>query len=77
MGHRERLAGVAADSSRVPSAEALKELRRRIHWTIKKVTDDIEQRYHFNTAIAAIMELHNTLGAVSPRISMARARPRW
>ena len=65
MGHREQLAGVAADSSRVPSADGLKELRRRIHWTIKKVTDDIEQRFHFNTAIAAIMELHNTVSAVS------------
>ena len=65
MGHREQLAGVAADSSRVPSADGLKELRRRIHWTIKKVTDDIEQRFHFNTAIAAIMELHNALSSVS------------
>lgn len=65
MRHREQLAAVAADSSRVPSSDALKELRRRIHWTIKKVTDDIEQRFHFNTAIAAIMELHNAVSAVS------------
>ncbi len=37
----------------------LKELRRKTHQTIKKVTQDIEERYHFNTAIAAIMELVN------------------
>jgi leucyl-tRNA synthetase len=34
-----------------------KELRRIIHSTIKKVTEDIEQRFNFNTAISAIMEL--------------------
>ena len=66
MRHRERLAGVAADSGRAPSSSGLEELRRRIHWTIKKVTDDIETRFHFNTAIAAVMELHNAVGSVSP-----------
>ncbi len=39
--------------------EALKALRRKTHQTIQKVTQDIEERYHFNTAIAAIMELVN------------------
>ncbi len=39
--------------------EELKALRRKTHQTIKKVTQDIEERYHFNTAIAAIMELVN------------------
>ncbi|HHU32730.1 MAG: leucine--tRNA ligase [Zhaonellaceae bacterium] len=38
-----------------------KELRRIIHSTIKKVTEDIEQRFNFNTAISAIMELVNGL----------------
>ncbi|KAB0666877.1 leucine--tRNA ligase [Oryzomonas japonica] len=36
-------------------------LRRAVHKTIKKVTEDIEERFHFNTAIASIMELLNTL----------------
>jgi leucyl-tRNA synthetase len=39
-----------------------KAVRFKTHETIKKVTDDIERRYTFNTAIAAIMELCNTLG---------------
>jgi leucyl-tRNA synthetase len=43
----------------------LREIRRSIHKTIKKVTDDIEARFHFNTAIAAIMELFNGLSAVA------------
>ncbi|MCX7823332.1 MAG: leucine--tRNA ligase [Syntrophobacterales bacterium] len=36
-------------------------LYRKTNQTIKKVTEDIRDRYHFNTAIAAIMELVNTL----------------
>lgn len=42
--------------------DAEKELRRRIHETIVKVSDDIGRRYTFNTAIAAVMELVNELG---------------
>ena len=36
-----------------------RDFRRKLHQTIKKVTDDYERRYKFNTAIAAIMELYN------------------
>ena len=34
-------------------------LRRKTHSTLKKITNDFETRYSFNTAIAAIMELLN------------------
>jgi leucyl-tRNA synthetase len=36
-------------------------LRRAVHKTIRKVSDDIEERFHFNTAIASVMELLNIL----------------
>ncbi|HOK07188.1 MAG TPA: leucine--tRNA ligase [Syntrophales bacterium] len=39
----------------------LKALRKKTHQTIKKVSRDIEDRFHFNTAISAVMELVNTL----------------
>ena len=39
----------------------LKNLRRKTHQTIRKVTADVEERFNFNTAISAIMELVNTL----------------
>ncbi|MGV8075390.1 MAG: leucine--tRNA ligase [Syntrophobacteraceae bacterium] len=39
----------------------LSELHRKTHQTIKKVTEDIRDRFHFNTAIAAIMELVNQI----------------
>jgi leucyl-tRNA synthetase len=35
------------------------DFRQKVHRTIKKVTDDIEDSFHFNTAIAAVMELVN------------------
>lgn len=38
-------------------------LERKLHQTIKKVTYDIEDDFHFNTAISAIMELFNSLSA--------------
>lgn len=46
------------------SAES-RELHRLIHKTIKKVSEDIEDRFHFNTAIAAIMEVFNALTAAA------------
>ncbi len=39
---------------------------KKTHETIKKVTKDIEDRFHFNTAISSIMELVNTLYGVEP-----------
>jgi leucyl-tRNA synthetase len=41
--------------------EDLRDLRRKTHMAIKKVTEDVENRFHFNTAISAIMELVNLL----------------
>ncbi|MBI5970488.1 MAG: leucine--tRNA ligase [Deltaproteobacteria bacterium] len=42
------------------------DIRRITHETIKKVTHDIEERFHFNTAISAIMELVNALYIFNP-----------
>ncbi|MCD4718139.1 MAG: leucine--tRNA ligase [Desulfobacterales bacterium] len=39
--------------------DRLKAVHRKTHQTIKKVTDDIENRFHFNTGISAVMELVN------------------
>jgi leucyl-tRNA synthetase len=41
------------------SAEADRALQRKTHQSIKKVTNDIDERMHQNTAISAIMELVN------------------
>ncbi|MGC2197353.1 MAG: leucine--tRNA ligase [Terriglobales bacterium] len=38
-----------------------RQVQRKLHQTIKRVTDDFKGRWHFNTCIAAIMELVNEL----------------
>ncbi len=40
-------------------------LHRKTHQTIRKVSNDVESDFHFNTAISAIMELVNTLLSLS------------
>jgi leucyl-tRNA synthetase len=42
---------------------------RKLHQTIRKITDDFETRWHFNTCVAAIMELMNELYAVEHDVS--------
>jgi leucyl-tRNA synthetase len=60
------------DSYKGEAGELEGEIRafyKKTHETIKKVTSDIEDRFHFNTAISAIMELVNAMygiDAVSP-----------
>jgi leucyl-tRNA synthetase len=44
-------------------------LRRSVHKAIKKVTEDVEERFHFNTAIAAVMELLNVLQDAAPAVA--------
>ncbi|MCP4042828.1 MAG: class I tRNA ligase family protein, partial [Gammaproteobacteria bacterium] len=53
-----------------PSQRAM---RRQVHETIAKVSDDIGRRYTFNTAIAAVMELINGLSKFSDTSAQGRA----
>lgn len=41
-----------------------KNLRFELHQTIQKITDDIQRRHSFNTAISSVMELMNTFAKV-------------
>src|SRR5581483_7389004 len=41
--------------------------QRKLHQTIKRVSDDFQGRWHFNTSIAAIMELVNELYAAEDK----------
>ena len=43
-----------------------KKLRTKLHQTIAKVSEDMDKRYQFNTAIASLMEFYNTLSAFTP-----------
>ncbi|MEL7023097.1 MAG: leucine--tRNA ligase [Pseudomonadota bacterium] len=57
-------AGVATGTINVKS-DAQKALRRKTHEIIAKVSDDVGRRYTFNTAIAGVMELLNSVTAFS------------
>jgi leucyl-tRNA synthetase len=54
-----------------PASDADKRVLRKLHKTIEKVTDDFETRWHFNTSIAALMELLNELTAEEKQLSGA------
>jgi leucyl-tRNA synthetase len=68
---RERLSTVG---SQEPGAEeytpAARALRRKTHQTIARVTEDFEE-LHFNTSVAALMELSNALGDFKVEPEMA------
>jgi len=58
---QEQLRNVSPYDSSEPLEGELRVLHRKTHQTIKRVTEDIEQRFHFNTAISAVMELVNAI----------------
>jgi leucyl-tRNA synthetase len=49
--------------------EADRKILRKLHQTIRKITEDFESRWHFNTSISGIMELVNDLYAEEGRLS--------
>jgi len=55
----ERVETVGVYDGNEPIDGPVRSLHRKTHQTIKRVTNDIENRFHFNTAIAAVMELIN------------------
>jgi leucyl-tRNA synthetase len=55
----------ASSSGLAPEA---RKVQRKLHQTIKRVSDDFQGRWHFNTCIAAIMELVNELYGVEENI---------
>ena len=59
------------DASNLNAAQ--KTLRRQVHETIQKVSDDIGRRYAFNTAIAALMELLNAVAKFDDTSDQGRA----
>jgi leucyl-tRNA synthetase len=59
--NKESLCNSKSYDGILPLSPDLQDIHRKIHQTIKKVTEDIEDRFHFNTAISAIMELFNTI----------------
>jgi leucyl-tRNA synthetase len=69
--HAASGAAPKVDASTLNAAQ--KTLRRQVHETIQKVSDDIGRRYAFNTAIAALMELLNAVSKFDDTSGEGRA----
>jgi leucyl-tRNA synthetase len=52
------------------ATEADRKVLRKLHQTLQRITDDFESRWHFNTSIAALMELMNVLIENEKQISL-------
>ena len=61
-------------SNEAGDPEADRRALRKLHQTVRKITQDFEVRWHFNTSIAALMELLNELHALEARLSAAVLR---
>ncbi len=65
--HAEGVRGLKSGSIDVATATAKeKTLLRKVHQTLRRVTSDFETRWHFNSAIALIMELTNEIYLQEP-----------
>jgi leucyl-tRNA synthetase len=75
-----RVAGVRTGdghpaASRTTTSLAARDLERKLHQTLRRVSTDFEGRWHFNTSIAAIMELVNAITAADAQISSGAVPP--
>ncbi|MBI5343028.1 MAG: leucine--tRNA ligase [Deltaproteobacteria bacterium] len=66
VAQKEKALCAAARQAAVAGGEG-RRIRQVTHRTLKKVTGDIEERYHYNTAISAIMEMVNFLYLVEEK----------
>ena len=63
-----------AQGAQAPTGVALK-LLRKLHQTIAKITFELEGRWHFNTCIAAVMELVNEIQASDAQLAAGDVAP--
>lgn len=78
MEEHGRLLPMRAGQAKAEDAQnpAARELRRKEHQTIKKVSADLADRFQFNTAISSLMELVNTLYASRDTLGATEAENR-
>jgi leucyl-tRNA synthetase len=71
--HAETLAGTKAGAG--AASDPVRTLRRKVHQTIQKVTDDVDERIRLNTATAALHELVNELYRLEADLQDPASRP--
>src|ERR1700727_4006610 len=66
MRYRDSIRSWGGRAPAVPNSPLAQALLRKLHQTIRKITQDFAGRWHFNTCIAAVMELVNEITAAEP-----------
>ncbi|NOR10071.1 MAG: leucine--tRNA ligase, partial [Desulfovibrionaceae bacterium] len=68
---------LCSNGTAIPSrmTDSSRSLHRKTHQTIRKVTSDIDPKFHFNTAISAVMELTNTLYSLTGENAKEHPQP--
>jgi leucyl-tRNA synthetase len=72
--HSVGATGLGRDHSPSELEPEARAVQRKLHQTIRRVTDDFQGRWHFNTSISAIMELENELQSFE-EVMMRAASP--
>ncbi len=67
--HVARETNAAAGGASAPLSPSARAIQRKLHQTIRRVTDDFQGRWHFNTCVAAIMEFVNELYSIDEEIA--------
>jgi len=76
MRYAPQVRSVSPDENSIvqPSSPVAQRLLRKLHRTLRKITQDFAGRWHFNTSVAAIMELVNEIIAAEPELAALPAR---
>ena len=69
MRYRDVVRSRAGQPPAAPTSPLAQALLRKLHQTISKITQDFAGRWHFNTDIAAVMELVNEITAAEPGLA--------
>ena len=67
--------GAGPAASNVERTPKSRQIERKLHQTIKRVTQDFQGRWHFNTSVAAIMEFVNQLYGAEEDIAAGKFQP--
>jgi leucyl-tRNA synthetase len=67
--YRDAVRSHGAAAAATPDSQLAQALLRKLHQTIRKITQDFGGRWHFNTCIAAVMELVNEVTAAEPALA--------
>jgi leucyl-tRNA synthetase len=78
-GLLDRHAAAIASEARPPLPSELsrpaRTLRRKVHQTIRKITDDVEDRLKLNTAVSALIELEHAISDAEAQLSKGPEQP--